>query len=89
MFEDAPKFIKEMPDTVRPLYESASDELKESINRRAKLYNFNAPGSVQRFWESIDFNATPQVKNIYEGLEHITDEREKAIRASFRRWRNI
>ena len=87
--EDAPKFIQEMPETVRPLYESASDEMKESINRRAKLYNFNNEGSIQRFWESIDFNAVPQTKNIYEGLEQIADERERAIRAQFRRWRNI
>ena len=87
--EDAPKFIQEMPEAVRPLYESASDELKESINRRAKIYNFNNEGSIQRFWESIDFNATPQTKSIYEGLDNIVDERERAIRASFRRWRNI
>lgn len=87
--EDAPKFIQEMPESVRPLYESASDEMKESINRRAKLYNFSNEGSIQRFWESIDFEAVPQVKNIYEGLDQISDERERAIRASFRSWRNM
>jgi hypothetical protein len=87
--EDAPKFIQEMPEAVRPLYESASDEMKESINRRAKLYNFNNEGAIQRFWESIDFNVVPQVKNIYEGLEQIADERERAIRAQFRAWRSI
>ena len=86
--EDAPKFIQEMPEAIRPLYESASNELKESINRRAKIYNFTNEGSIKRFWESIDFNAVPQVKNIYEGLDQITDERERAIRAQFRRWRN-
>ena len=67
----------------------ASDEMKESITRRAKIYNFNVEGSIERFWESIDFNAQPQVKNIYEGLETIDDEREKAIRASFRAWRSM
>ena len=87
--EDAPKFIQEMPESVRPLYESASNEMKESINRRAKIYNFNSEGSIQRFWESIDFNAVPQTKNIYEGLDQIVDERERAIRESFRRWRAI
>ena len=87
--EDAPKYIQEMPESVRPLYEAATDEMKESINRRAKIYNFNNEGAIQRFWESIDFNAQPQVKNIYEGLEQIADERERAIRASFRRWRNL
>ena len=87
--EDAPKFIQEMPESIRPLYESASEEVKESINRRAKLYNFNNEGSIQRFWESINFNATPQVKNIYEGLDKVVDERERAIRESFRRWRNL
>jgi len=87
--EDAPKFIQEMPESVRPLYESASDEMKESINRRAKIYNFNTEGSIQRFWESIDFNAVPPTKSIYEGLDQIADERERAIRESFRRWRAI
>ena len=87
--EDAPKFIQEMPESIRPLYESASDEMKESINRRAKLYNFNNEGSIQRFWESIDFNTTPQVKSIYEGLDQIVDERERAIRESFRKWRAL
>lgn len=87
--EDAPKFIQEIPEAIRPLYESASDEMKESINRRAKIYNFNNEGSIQRFWESIDFNATPQVKSIYEGLDQIADERERAIRESFRRWRSL
>jgi hypothetical protein len=87
--EDAPKFIQEMPESVRPLYESASDEMKESINRRAKIYNFNNEGAIQRFWESIDFNATPQVKSIYEGLDKVVDERERAIRESFRRWRAL
>lgn len=87
--EDAPKFIQEMPEAVRPLYESASDEMKESINRRAKLYNFANEGSIQRFWESIDFNNTPTVKNIYEGLEQVTDQRERAIRESFRKWKSL
>lgn len=85
--EDAPKFIQEMPESVRPLYESASDEMKESIARRAKLYNFVNEGSIERFWSNIDFNATPTVKNVYEGLENIPDERERAIRAAFRQWR--
>ena len=86
--EDAPKYVKEMPESVRPLYESASDEMKESINRRAKLYNFANEGSIQRFWESIDFNSNPTVKNVYEGLDQIADQRERAIRAAFRSWRS-
>ena len=88
--EDAPKYIQEMPEAVRPLYECASDEMKESINRRAKIYNFANEGAIERFWESIDFNATPaKTQTIYEGLENIQDEREKAIRASFRSWRSM
>jgi len=87
--EDAPKFIQEMPESVRPLYESASDEVKEFINRKAKIWNFNNEGAIQRFWESIDFNMTPEVKNIYEGLDQIEDQRERMIRESFRRWKSI
>lgn len=81
---DEPKFIQEMPAEARVKWDLASDEVKESIMRRAKLYNFVNEGAIERFWESIDFDAVKPVKNIYEGLEQITDERERSIRAKLR-----
>jgi hypothetical protein len=81
---DEPKFIQEMPADARVKWDLASDEVKESIMRRAKLYNFVNEGAIERFWESIDFDAVKPVKNIYEGLEQITDERERNIRAKLR-----
>ena len=82
--ESAPKYIAEMPEDVRVKWNLASDEVKESINRRAKIYNFLAEGAVEKFWNSIDFDNIKPVKNIYEGLENVTDERERQIRAMFR-----
>ena len=84
---NAPKYITEMPAEYRVKYDLASQEVKESIQRRANVYNW-AEHSVQDFWESVNFEAT-QTKNLLtEGLDTITDEREKALRARIRAWRN-
>ena len=84
-----PVYIQDMPDHVRPLYAQASDEVKESIARRAKLYNFANEGAVERFWEGIDFANIKPAAQVYEGLDlsQYADERERAIRAAFRRRR--
>jgi hypothetical protein len=79
-----PKFIAEMPADVRVKWDLASTEVKESITRRAKLYNFLNEGAIERFWNSINFEEVKPVQNIYEGLETIQDERERAIRARIR-----
>ena len=81
---DEPKFIQEMPAEARVKWDLASNEVKESIMRRAKLYNFVNEGAVERFWNSIDFAEIKPSQNIYEGLEAIQDERERAIRAKLR-----
>ena len=83
--EDAPKYIVEMPEDVRVKYNMASQEVKESIARRAKLYNFVNEGSVEAFWKNIDFENIKPSKSVYEGLNDIVNERERNIRASFRR----
>ncbi len=81
---DEPKFIQEMPADARVKWDLASNEVKESITRRAKLYNFMNEGAIERFWNAIDFNEIKPVQNVYEGLETIQDERERAIRARIR-----
>lgn len=81
---DEPKFIKEMPADARVKWDLASNEVKESIMRRAKLYNFVNEGAIERFWNAIDFAEVKPVNKIYEGLEQIQDERERAIRMQFR-----
>lgn len=85
---DEPKFIQEMPANQRVKWDMASQEVKESIMRRAKLYNFVNEGAIERFWNSINFEEVKPVKNIYEGLQTIEDEQERAIRASLRSWRS-
>ena len=81
---DEPKFIQEMPAEARVKWDLASNEVKESIMRRAKLYNFINEGAIERFWNSIDFAEIKPTQNIYEGLEAIQDERERTIRAKLR-----
>lgn len=79
-----PKFIQEMPADIRVKWDLASDDVKESITRRARLYNFVNEGAVERFWNNIDFESVKPIQNIYEGLEAIEDERERAIRMKLR-----
>jgi hypothetical protein len=81
---DEPMYIQNMPAEARVKWDLASAEVKESIMRRAKLYNFINEGAVERFWNTIDFAEVKPVHNIYEGLEQIEDERERAIRAKIR-----
>jgi hypothetical protein len=81
---DEPKFVQEMPADVRVKWDLASNEVKESIMRRAKLYNLVNEGAIERFWNSINFADIKPVQNIYEGLESIEDEREREIRMKLR-----
>ena len=85
---DEPLFIQNMPAEARVKWEMASEGVKESITRRAKLYDFTNEGAIDRFWNNIDFEEVKPIQNVYEGLEQIVDERERAIRASIRSWRN-
>ena len=86
---DEPLFVRNMPAEARVKWEMASEGVKESITRRAKLYNFTNEGAIDRFWANIDFNEVKPINgNINEGLELIADERERSIRASLRSWRS-
>lgn len=85
--EDAnePVYIAEMPAESRIKWNMASNEVKESIQRRAKLYDFTKEGAIEKFWESADSTFTqPQTRNINEGLDNINDSWEKGIRLQFR-----
>ena len=84
---DEPLFVREMPADARVKWEMANEGVKESITRRAKLYDFTNEGAIDRFWNNIDFSDVKEVKNIYEGLENVVDERERNIRQSLRSWR--
>lgn len=83
-----PKFIAEMPSEKRVQWDMADDSVKESIMRRAKLYNFVNEGAIERFWNNIHFKDVKPVQNVYEGLQTIEDERERHIRNQFRTWKS-
>ena len=85
---DEPMFLRDMPADARVKWEMASEGVKESITRRAKLYDFTNEGAIDRFWNNINFSEVNPVQSINEGLETVVDERERAIRASIRSWRS-
>ena len=85
---EEPLFIQNMPAEIRAKWNMADEGIKESIMRRARLYNFTNEGAIDRFWNNINFNEVVPVKNVYEGLEAVEDEKERAIRASIRSWRS-
>lgn len=86
---EEPAYIQQMPERMRPLYEMATPEQKDYVARKASIFNFATEGAMDRFWESINFENIKPAKSLYEGLENIQDERERSIRAQFRRHRDI
>lgn len=85
--DNEPMYIANMPETARVKWNMASEAVKESIARRAKLFDFTNEGAIERFWTGINFEEVKPAANVYEGLENITNERERQIRAGFRRRR--
>ena len=92
-FNDQPVYIKNMPDHIRPKYLSLNESIKESIDTRAKLFNFNVPGAIERFWADFDERYGKQTHtNITENSNNggqfngglILDNRERAIRETLR-----
>lgn len=86
--QEEPVYIANMPETARVKYNMASEEIKESIARRAKLYDFTNEGAVERFWENINFDEVKPASP-YRSLDTIEDARERQIRESFRRHRTL
>lgn len=85
--DNEPMYVANMPEAARVKWNMASEAVKESITRRAKLFDFTDEGAIERFWAGINFEEVKPAANVYEGLENITDERERQIRAGFRRRR--
>lgn len=80
-----PLYIRNMPAAVRPLWESADDNKKEYIQRKARLFTLNSEEAIERFWESIDWNKQAPAVNVYEGLDNVNDGFERDLRARLRR----
>ena len=82
-----PYFIAAMPEHIRPLWESASEEMKSYITEKAHMYTLNTDEKIKYFWENkVDFKKELQPsKNINEGLDTITDNFEKNLRMALRK----
>lgn len=81
---EEPAFIANMPEQYRPKYNMASQEVKEAIVRRAKVFDFTTEGAIERFWENQNFDEIKPAQPVAT----IDDQRERMIRESFRRHRN-
>ena len=84
-----PLYLQKMPESMRPLWNQASQEVKESVSRRARIYNFTREGAFEKFWESIDLENITPAKNVFEGLDNVYDEKEKALRMALRRKNHV
>lgn len=82
---DEPLYLREMPASVRPLWESADTNKKEYIQRKARLFQLNTSEAVTRFWESIDWQKQAPAVQVYEGLESVTDPYERDLRMRLRK----
>lgn len=83
-----PLYIREMPAKVRPLWESADNNMKEYIKRKARLYDLRTNEAVVNFWESIDWSKKTPAMSVYEGLDNIPDSYERDLRMRLRRHAN-
>jgi len=80
---NAPKYIAEMPADVRVKYDLASAEVKESIDRRARIFDFNRH-TINEFWAGVNFDTIkPAAQPVNE---NIVDQREAGIRAQLAGW---
>ena len=83
-----PLYLREMPDNMRPLYESASEETKNFIQRKARLFKFDNPAAIERFWESIDWNKKVASTSVLEsGQVENEDIRMSKLREQLMRHR--
>jgi len=83
--DGAPRYISEMPAESRVKYDLASPEIKEAIDRRAKLFDFNKH-SILEFWAGVNWETIKPVTTIQESLSGIQNERERSIRAQLMSW---
>ena len=79
-----PKYIQLMPADKRAQWDMASDDVKESIQRRAKLYNLISEEAIQNFWNKVDIAAVKPVETVLESLTDVQDQWERSIRSQIR-----
>ena len=85
---DEPKYIQLMPESKRAEWNMASDDIKESIKRRAKLYNLVNEEAIANFWNKVDIAAVKPVSTVLESMTDVQDEWERNMRMNIRRFRN-
>lgn len=83
---DEPKYIQLMPESKRAEWNMATDDVKESIMRRAKLYNLVNEEAIANFWEKVNISEVKPVESVLESLTDVQDEWERKMRMNIRRF---
>ena len=81
---EEPRYIQLMPQDKRAQWNMASDDVKESIMRRAKLYNLVNEAKIEEFWNNINFQNIKPTDTVLESMD-VMDEWEKNMRARLHR----
>lgn len=79
-----PRYIQLMPQDKRAQWDMASEDIKETIMRKAKLYNLVNEQRIEEFWNNINFQNIKPAETVLESIDAM-DEWEKNMRARLRR----
>ncbi len=82
---DEPKYIAEMPERFKAKWNLASQQVKEHIQFKAKVYKFSTPESIEQFWENVSWDE--QTPKVNEDKKFI-NKHEQMIRESIAAWQN-
>ena len=81
---EEPRFIQLMPQDKRAQWDMASEDVKETVMRKAKLYNLVNEQKIEEFWNNINFQNIKPTDTVLESIDAM-DEWEKNMRARLRR----
>lgn len=54
--------VEHMPAQYQPSWNALNEEKQDEIVRTSKAYDFTKEGVLEKFWESVDFNAKAEVE---------------------------
>ena len=63
---EIPKFISEMPATIKPIWESLDKRNKEAVIAQSYSYNLETPYQINHFWNTRNLKDTPVLEKLNE-----------------------
>lgn len=80
-----PMFIQKMPETARVKWNMATPQVKDTIIRKARIYNFTNESAIEQFWNEQDFTAISTINENQQNLAQYQDPWERNMRAALRK----